>query len=186
MKRRGRRSAVANITSYLVAFTPPEEDLLIFLTVELSELNLCLEQDHVTPALMRTGSFLQQCFNERMSIDERLYHAIKTAADADEITDSQLKLAQFIRVCRNDVAHNFSYDTEYDFRVHDHAAICAVTLLNSLKDSWFDFHWYVENRLSVENCIRVIEGEFEFEWIQDPDELTYIKDSLAPKYDNRD
>lgn len=184
LKKRGRRSVVANITSYLVKLTDEDQDLLVFLLTELGETDLCLKQNHVTPTLMRTGSFLQQCFNERIGCDERLYDVIVEAKDSGVITGSQVKLAQFIRLCRNDVGHNFSYDTEYSFEVHDHAAICTVTLLNSLLATWFGSQWYVETRLSVENCIRVIEGEFGFGW--DSGEVTYEKYSMDPTYDNRD
>lgn len=184
LKKRGRRSVVANITSYLINFTEGDQDLLVFLLTELCETDLCLNQNHMTPALMRTGSFLQQCFNERIGCDKDLYDVIVEAEDCGEITESQAKLAQFIRLCRNDVGHNFSYDTEYGFDVHDHAAICTVTLLNSLLASWFGSQWYVETRLSIENCIRVIEDEFGFEW--DSGEITYEKYSMDAAYDNRD
>jgi hypothetical protein len=183
LKKRGRRSVVANITSYLVNFTEEDQDLLVYLLTELSETDLCLKQNHIIPALMRTGSFLQQCFNERLGCDKDLYSVIVEAEDSDEISESQVKLAQFIRLCRNDVGHNFSYDTEYGFEVHDHAAICTVTLLNSLLAYWFGSKWYVETRLSIENCIRVIEKEFGFDW--DSSEVTYRKYSMNSTYDNR-
>lgn len=183
LKKRGRRSVVANITSYLVNFTEGDQDLLVFLLTELSEIDLCLKQNHVTPALMRTGSFLQQCFNERIGCDKRLYNVILETEKNGEMTESQAKLAQFIRLCRNDVGHNFSYDTEYGFKVYDHAAICSVTLLNSLLASWFGSRWYVKTQLSIGNCIRVIEGEFGFEW--DSGEVTYVKYSMDSAYDNR-
>ncbi|MBX0286605.1 hypothetical protein EGH22_09725 [Halomicroarcula sp. F28] len=184
LKKRGRRSAVANITSYLVNFTEEDQDLLIFLLTELSEADLYLKQNQVIPVLIRTGSFLQQCFNERIGCGKNLYNVIIEAYAVGEITDSEVRLAQFIRLCRNDVSHNFSYDTEYGFEVHDHAAICTVTLLNSLLASWFGSQWYVETRLSIGNCIRVVENEFGFEW--DSEDTTYEKYSLDPKYDNRD
>lgn len=183
LKKRGRRSSVANITSYLTNFTGQDQDLLVFLLVELSETDLCIKQNHVTPSLMRTGSFLQQCFNERIGCDKDLYDVIVEAKDYGEISEPQTKLAQFIRLCRNDVGHNFSFDTEYGFEVHDHGAICCITILNSLLALWYRSKWYVETRLSIQNCIRVIEGEFGFKW--DSDELTYEKYSMDSKYDNR-
>lgn len=183
LKKRGRRSAVANITSQLLAYSEGEQDLLVFLLTELSEVDLCLKQNHVIPAVMRTCSFLQQCLNERLGCDKRLYHVIVEAKRRGEIDESEVKLAQFIRLCRNDVGHNFSYDTENGFEVHDHAALCCVTLLNSLLASWFNSRWYVEDRLSAQNCIRVIKDEFGFEW--DADEVAYRKYSVDSEYDNR-
>lgn len=181
LQNRGRRNPVSNLTTILLRLSSESKHHMVFLFVELSEIDLCLRQDQVLTVLSRTCSFLQHVLNERLDTDERLSPILREAYLADEITEDELRLSQFIRLCRNDVSHNFWYDTEWSYAVHQHAALCAVTLLLSLLDSWYGVDWYVEERLSISKCIRVVEGEFRFEW--DIENHTYNKNSIYEKYD---
>lgn len=182
LKNRGRRNPVATLTSQLIQLTPESEEHLVFLITELSEVDLLLRQNHVVPVVIRTASFLQQILEERIDENGDAFDLI-VAANGSEMTGTETRLAQFIRLCRNDIGHNFAFDTEYSFEVHDHAAIAGVALLNSLRESWFNYDWYVENRLSAANCVRVVEGVFGFEW--EPENDTYGKYSMNEEYDNR-
>lgn len=141
-----------------------------------------LEQNNETSVLLRAGSFLQHALNDRIGTDQKLSPVITDAYEEDELSMQQLRLCQFIRHCRNDVSHNFAYHTEWDFAVHDHAALCVMTVLNSLVDSWYGAGFRLRQRLSEERCIRVIEELFGLEWLEEP--LTYKK-SIHPRYGNQ-
>jgi len=186
LKSRGRRNPVALLSTNLVQYLDESDHHMVFLFIELSETDLLLDQNHILPTLIRTCSALQPLLNERIEeedADKDLSPVIREARKEHVLTFEEAKLAQFIRHCRNDASHNFFYNTEMGFVVHDHAAVCAVTLLNSLLDSWYGVEWYVENRISTELCIRLIEEEFGFEWI--PQNLTYDKNSLEERYVNQ-
>jgi hypothetical protein len=118
--------------------------------------------------------------NDRLGTDKKLSPVIRTAYEVGELSDEELRLAQFIRHCRNDVSHNFAYFTEWSYVVHDHAAVCAKTLLGSISDSWYDVDLSIGKQLSVENCLRMIEEEFGLECLDD--KVTYEKDSIRNKY----
>lgn len=183
----GRRRVVSNVTTGLVSMVSDEGSLFFFLLTELCEVQLCIDENQILPAVVRGASMLHQSLRSRLDSDGKFGSVISDASEKEIITEPQLKLVQFIRLVRNDAAHNFSYQTEYAFAVHHHAADCVVTLLISLMESWFGYEWFdvglfVESRLSVEQCIRVIEGEFGFEW--DSGKGAYSDSSLSEKYDN--
>lgn len=180
LKERGRRNPVALISSTLVAVLDEVDENLTFFIIELYEINLLLSQNHVMSVLTRTGSFLQHALEDRLEVDGDLSPLIADAYEDGELSDEEVRLAQFIRQCRNDVSHNFAYFTEWSYVVHDHAAVCAKALLSSLSGSWFGVEFTVGNQLSVENCLRVIEEEFGFEWLDDP--ATYDDDSIRDRY----
>lgn len=180
LKERGRRNPVALISSALIAVLDEADENLTFFIVELYEIDLLLSQNHVTSALTRTGSFLQHTLEDRLGVDDDLSPLITDAYENGELSDEEVRLAQFIRQCRNDVSHNFAYFTEWSYVIHDHAAVCAKTLLSSLLDSWYGVEFTVGDQLSVENCLQVIEGEFGFEWLDTP--ATYDDDSIHDRY----
>ncbi|QCS43619.1 hypothetical protein [Natrinema versiforme] len=180
VKERGRRNPAALISSALVAVLDKADENLAFFIIELYEIDLLLSQNHVTSVLTRTGSFLQHALEDRLGVDDGLSPLITDAYEGGELSDEEVRLAQFIRQCRNDVSHNFAYFTEWSYAVHDHASICAKTLLVSLSDSWYGVEFTVGEQLSVENCLRVIEVEFGFEWLDSP--ATYDDDSIQDKY----
>lgn len=185
----GRRRVVANITTGLVSIVSEDDSLFVFMLTELCEIDLCIEENHILPAIMRGTSLLHQCFRSKLGSEDNFGSVIEDVSEEGIITDLQLRLVQFVRLVRNDAAHNFSYDTEYGFQVHDHAATCVVTLLVSLLESWFGFDWFdvelfVEPQLSVEQCIRVVEEEFGFEW--DAEKEGYGRFSLVDEYDYRE
>jgi hypothetical protein len=178
LKNRGRRNPVALLSTNLIQHLDESKHHAVFLLIELSEMDLLLDQDHILPTLIRTCSALQPLLNERIAegdTDKDLSPVIREARKEHVLTFEEIKLAQFIRHCRNDASHNLFYNTEMGFVVHHHAAVCVVTLLNSLLESWYGVEWNVENRISAELGIRLIEQEFGFEWI--PERLTY-DDSL--------
>jgi hypothetical protein len=180
LRERGRRNPVALISSSLIAVLKKEDENLTFFLIELYEIDLLLSQDHVTSVLTRAGSFLEHALNDRLGTDKKLSPVIRTAYEVGELSDEELRLAQFIRHCRNDVSHNFAYFTEWSYVVHDHAAVCAKTLLGSISDSWYDVDLSIGKQLSVENCLRMIEEEFGLECLDD--KVTYEKDSIRNKY----
>lgn len=180
LQERGRRNPVALISSSLIAVLKKEDENLTFFIIELYEIDLLLSQDHVTSVLTRVGSFLEHALNDRLRTDKKLSPVIRTAYEDGELSDEEVRLAQFIRHCRNDVSHNFAYFTEWSYVVHHHAAVCAKTLLSSISYSWYGVDLSIGKQLSVENCLRVIEEEFEFEWLDD--KVTYEKDSIRDKY----
>jgi len=184
LKHRGRRNPVALLSTTLVSYLDDSQQHAVFLLIELSETDLLLKQNHDIAAIIRTCSFLGHVLGERTN-DEGvdLSPAIREAYKQNELNESELKLAQFIRHSRNDASHNLFYNTESGFEVHNHAALCTITLLNSLLKSWYNSEWYVDSRLSSDLCIRVIEGEFGYEW--DAKNYTYDKDSLHDRYVNR-
>jgi len=134
----------------------------------------------VTPVLTRAGSFLEHALNDRLGTDKKLSPVIRAAYNNGELSDEEVRLAQFIRLCRNDVSHNFAYFTEWGFMVHDHASVCVKTLLSSISNSWYGVDFRVGDQLSAENCLRVIEEEFGFEWLND--KVTYDDDSIRDRY----
>ena len=180
LKTEGRRGPVSILTSHIAQRVTKDQERLLLLITELSEADLYRRQGHITPILNRTCPSLQQILNERLETDLDLSPVIRKAGEENEINDTELRLAQFVRLCRNDIAHNHPFDPEYSFWVHKHGARAAIALLNSLRESWYDFDWYVENDLSPENCVKVIEMEFEFEW--NPDKSTYEWQSLKDEY----
>lgn len=165
----------------LVRLTDESKHHLVFLLIELSEADTFRQQKQFIPIITRTSSFIQHVLKERLQEELRLSRALTKGYRQGELTLQELKLAQFIRHCRNDVSHNFWHDTEWSFIIHHHGSVCSITLLYSLLESWYDVGWYVDRELNAENCLRVIEGEFEFEW--DEEHLTYEKDSISPRYD---
>ncbi|GAA0470775.1 hypothetical protein MUK72_07340 [Halococcus dombrowskii] len=164
MKKKGRRMPVANVATSLCQLSPESKHDMIFLFVELSEADKYLKEHQPLPSLSRSCSFLEHTLSDRMDADDNLDSLIRTAGENDVFAKDEEKIAQFIRACRNDVSHNFWLETEWGYLVHDHAAICVVTLLNSLLNSWYGKKWYVKNRLSTDRCLRIIENEFGFEW----------------------
>lgn len=180
LEERGRRNPVALISSALIAVLDGADENLTFFIIELYEIDLLLSQNHVTSVLTRTGSFLQHALEDRLGVDDDLSPLITEAYEDGELSDKEVRLAQFIRQCRNDVSHNFAYFTEWSYAVHDHASVCAKTLLSSLSDSWYGVEFTVGDQLSVENCLRVIEEEFGFEWLDGP--ATYNDDSIKDRY----
>lgn len=180
LKTRGRRNPVALLSTNLCYYLPEEKTNLAFFIVELFELELLYRQNHVIPIVTRTASLLEQVLKEELDQDVKLYHLLCNANDKDKLTDEQLRLGQFIRVCRNDAAHNFAYSTEHDFRVHDHAAISATTLLRTICYDWFEFYVPGDVILTEDLCLRIIDGEFKFEW--DSNNQTYQKHSCRERY----
>lgn len=183
----GRRRVVSLITSYFTSTISEKDYLFVFLLTELCEVNLCVEDNQIIPAIIRGSSFLHQALRTKLDSTDDFAGVIEDAS-GNVVTDPQLRVIQFIRLVRNDAAHNFSYDTEYGYRVHRHAATCVVTLLLSLMDSWFGFDWFdaelfVESQLSIEQCIYVVEEHFGFDW--DSEEEWYVKYSLYEDFDNR-
>lgn len=181
MKKKGRRMPVANVATWLCQLSPESKHDMIFLFVELFETDKYLKEHQPLPSLSRSCSFLEHTLSERMNADDDLDDLIRNAGEDDVLEGDEEKLAQFIRACRNDVAHNFWLETEWGYLVHDHAAICVVTLLNSLLNSWYGKKWYVKNRLSTEKCLRIIEDEFGFEW--DNDRKYWNYSSIKPRYE---
>jgi hypothetical protein len=180
LQQRGRRNPVALISSSLIGVLDEEDENFTFFVIELYEIDLLLSQNHVTPVLTRTGSFLEHALNDRIGSNKRLSPVIRAAYEDGELSDKEVRLTQFIRHCRNDVSHNFAYFTEWSYVVHDHAAVCSKTLLSSISDSWYGVDFRVGEQLSIENCLRVIEEEFGFEWLDD--KVTYEKDSIRNEY----
>ena len=178
VQKKGRRMPVANVATWWCQLTLKPKHDLIFLFIELSEADTSLKTHQSLQVLSRSCSYLQHTLTERTGLDGNLNALIRNAGKDGVLTDSEEKLAQFIRACRNDVSHNFWLETEWGFPVHDHAAICVITLFNSLLNSWYDQGWYVEDRLSTKRCLRIIEGEFGFEW--DGDERYWDYDTINP------
>lgn len=181
MKKKGRRMPVANVITWLCQLSPESKHHMIFLFAELCEADKQLKENQPLPILSRSCSFLEHTISERIDTDDDLDDLIRTAAEEDVLDQDEERLAQFIRACRNDVGHNFWLETEWGYLVHDHAAICVVTLLNSLLHSWYGPQWYVKDRLSTERCLRIIEGEFGLEW--DNDEKYWDYDTMRPRYE---
>jgi len=180
IKKRGRRNPVSLISSSLIQVLHEEDKNFTFFAIELYEIDLLLSQNHVTSVLTRTGSFLEHALNDRLGTDKKLSPVIRKAHQRNKLSDEEVRLCQFIRHCRNDASHNFSYFTEWSYIVHDHAAVCSKTLLSSISNSWYGVDFQVNNRLSVDNCIWIIESEFGFEWSDE--NVTYEKDSIKNKY----
>lgn len=180
IQRRGRRNPVSIVSSFLTQCLQEEDKNLAFFLVELFEAELLLSQNHVVPVLLQTGSFLEHALEDRFGEDKDLSPLIRCAADKDELNEQEVKMAQFIRHCRNDVAHNFAYYPEWDYRTHDHATICVPTLLNSITDSWWGVDFGIGQWINPNQCVRVIEEEFQLDW--KPDVPTYDKDSMREKY----
>jgi len=180
LQERGRRNPVALISSTLIAVLDEADENLTFFIIELYEIDLLLSQNHVTSVLTRTGSFLQHALEDRLGVDDDLSPLITDGYEDGILSDEEVRLAQFIRQCRNDVSHNFAYFPEWSYVVHDHAAVCAKTLLSSLSDSWYGVEFTVGDQLSIENCIRVIEEEFGFTWLDSP--ATYDDDSICDNF----
>lgn len=180
LQDRGRRNPVALISSSLIGVLDEDDENLTFFIIEIYEIELLLSQNHVTSVLTRTGSFLEHALNDRLGTDKELSPVIRAAYEDGKLSNEEVRIAQFIRHCRNDVSHNFAYFTEWSYVVHDHAAVCSKTLLSSISESWYGVDFRVDDHLSVENCLRVIEGEFRFEWLDD--KVTYEKDSIRDSY----
>lgn len=180
LQERGRRNPVALISSSLIGVLNEEDENLTFCAIELHEIDLLLSQNHVTSVLTRTGSFLEHALNDRLGADKGLSPVIRAAYESGELSDEEVRLVQFIRHCRNDVSHNFAYFTEWSYVVHDHAAVCAKTVLSSISDSWYGVDPGNGDQLSAKNCLRVIEELFGFDWLDD--KVTYERDSIRSKY----
>lgn len=112
LKKSGRRNPVSVLATTLVALSPQSKHHMVFLFIELSEADIYLQQNHTFPPLSRVCSFLQHVLNERLGTEQKLSPVIREAYEEDEISPQEVKLAQFIRHCRNDVSHNFWYSTE--------------------------------------------------------------------------
>lgn len=181
MRKKGRRMPVSNVAMWWCQLNPESKHDIIFLFIELCEADKYLKEHQPLPSLSRSCSFLEHTLSERMDADDDLDDLIRNAGEDDLLERNEEKLAQFIRACRNDVAHNFWLETEWGYLVHDHAAVCVVTLLNSLLDHWYGQQWYVKNRLSTKKCLRIIEGEFGFEWNEDEKYWDYS--SIKPRYE---
>ena len=180
LQERGRRNPVALISSALIAVLDDADENLTLFIIELYEINLLLSQNHITSVLTRTGSFLQHALEDRLGVDDDLSPLITDGYEDGELSDEEVRLARFIRQCRNDVSHNFAYFPEWSFVVHNHSSVCAKTLLSSLSNSWYGVEFTVGEQLSIENCIRVIEEEFGFKWLDSP--ATYEDDSIYDNY----
>ena len=180
VQRRGRRNPVSIVSSFLMSWLTEEDKNIAFFLVELFETDRLLNQNNVVSVLMKSGSFLQHALEDQLNRDGNLSPLIMEAHKEGELNEQQVKLAQFIRHCRNDVAHNFAYYPEWDYRTHDHAAICVPTLLNSMTASWWGVEFGIGQQLTPNRCIRVIEEEFMMEW--NPDVPTYEWDSMREKY----
>lgn len=180
LQSRGRRNPVSLISTALIQHLHENDENLTFFIIELYETNLLLSQNHVTPILTRAGSFLEHALNDRLGTNMKLSPVIRAAYNKGELTDEEVRLAQFIRLCRNDVSHNFAYFTEWGFMVHDHASVCVKPLLSSISYSWYGVDFRVGDQLSIENCLRVVEEEFGFEWLND--KVTYDDDSIRDRY----
>lgn len=181
IQKKGRRMPIANVATWWCQLNPESKHDEVFLFIELSEADESLKTHQPLQVLSRSCSFLQHTLSDRTDSDGNLNGLIRSASEDDVFTNTEERLAQFIRACRNDVSHNFWLETEWGFTLHDHAAICVVTLLKSLLDSWYDQDWYVENRLSAKRCLRVIEGEFGLEW--DDENRHWDYDTLNPRYE---
>jgi len=180
LQYRGRRNPVSLISTSLIQHLHENDENLTFFIIELYETDLLRSQNHVTPVLTRAGSFLEHALNDRLGTDKDLSPVIRAAYNKRELTGEEVRLAQFIRLCRNDVSHNFAYFTEWDFMVHDHASVCVKPLLSSISNSWYGVDFRVSDQLSIENCLRVVEEKFGFEWLND--KVTYDDDSIRNKY----
>lgn len=180
IQRRGRRNPVSIVSSFLIQWLHENDENLAFFLVELFEAELLLSQNHVVPILLQTGSFLQHALEDHLNEEDNLSPLIRAASDKGELKEQEVKMTQFIRHCRNDVAHNFAYYPEWDYRTHDHAATCVPTLLNSITNSWWDVEFGISQRLTPDQCVRIIEGEFRMQWI--PEVPTYDSDSMREKY----
>jgi len=180
LKSRGRRNPVALISSSLIRNLDEEDENLTFFIIELYEVDLLLSQNHITSVLTRAGSFLEHALEDRLDSNDSLSPLIRTAYQEGELSDEEVRLAQFIRHCRNDVSHNFAYFPEWSYVIHDHASRCVQPLLSSISDSWYGVDFQVGDQWPIENCLRVIDEEFGFDWLDE--KVTYEKGSIREKY----
>lgn len=181
IQKEGKRAPLVNIITALCELSAESKHHMLFLFVELSEANEYLNSRQPLPALSRSCSFLQHTLSERMESTNDLDDLIRKGSENGVLSSNEERLAQFIRACRNDVSHNFWLETEWSYIVHNHAALCVITLLNSLLESWYGQQWYVKNRLSAKRCLRVIEEEFLLEW--NVSERYWEYDSIDEEYE---
>lgn len=181
IQREGKRAPLVNIVTSLCELSAESKHHMLFLFVELSVADEYLNNRQPLSSLSRSCSFLQHTLSERMESTDDLDDLIRTGSENEVLSSSEEKLAQYIRACRNDVSHNFWLETEWSYVVHNHAALCVITLLNSLLESWYGQQWYVKNRLSAKRCLRVVKDEFSLEWNASKRYWRY--DSIDEKYE---
>ncbi|KZN23690.1 hypothetical protein A4G99_12505 [Haladaptatus sp. R4] len=169
LKTKGRKFVLTAILGQMYHLIGYENRHKVLTMVEISEVEEHTDNRRPLEAIIRFCSYLDNLLKEENNeSDSKLYYRIQTASDEELFTEEQEKLAQFIRDVRNDASHNFWIETEMSYAIHDFAAISSITFLEKLLHQIGVTKWHVESRISIENALRVIEEEFEFDW--DPDE----------------
>jgi len=186
LKTQGRTGTLYSLIGNLKHFHDDDEENKILLFVELSECQHFLEINEPFAALMRGATFLEKTLGERLSSSSRLAFLIQEAKDNELISTEQEQLAQFVRECRNDAGHNFWLETEYSYVVHEHAVHTLICLLDSLLRRWYQTRWkLVTPLLSPERSLRIVRGEFEFQWGERNGLRQWNAGSMASRYDRR-
>lgn len=168
LRTKGRQFALIHVVGNMFQYFGTDIRPKIITMVEICELNRLLETNQFMGVNIHLCSFLENYLEDEANTEaSSLYYQIRTARDEDVLTEEQEQLAQFIREVRNDAAHNFWLETEWSFVIHEFAAIAGITLLDDMLEEMGVSSMPVDPELSLNNAIRVIEAEFEFEWLQD-------------------
>lgn len=172
LRTRGRQFALVLILGNLFQYFGYGIRHKILTMVEMCEIDRLVQNHQYMEANLRLCSFLENILEEQNEeAQSHLYWKINTAGDEGVLTQEQEKIAQCIRDTRNDAAHNFWMETEWSYVIHEFAAIASLTLLdNFLNENLGVTSWPVEPQLDMSRALRVVEGEFGFEWDSDSEE----------------
>jgi hypothetical protein len=157
------------------------EDDIILLLIESLEYNELWRSGQYRSGIMRAASFYESFLIDQCDLDPSisLYGAIKSAADANLLSEQEERALQFLREVRNDCGHNAWLQNEYHQEIIMMACFAALTVTNSIRGGIVDeqlaeIEESTMERSSSSNLTTVVQNiESRYNWVWDENQRRY-------------
>lgn len=167
------------------------EDNLILLLIESLEYNELWSSGQYRTGIMRAASFYESFLIDECNLgpNNRLYDAIKSAADEDFLSEKEERVLQFLREIRNDCGHNAWLKNEYHQEVVMMACFAALTVTNSIRGGIVDNQLAEIGESPMERdsssnltpIVQNVESRYNWEWDEDQRRYDPVKNWSPPE-----